>query len=463
MARSYGVVGRVVPVICGESVGTKLRIGIVGAGIAGLSCAWLLEEVGHDVVLFERETYAGGHAHTQRVEHAGAVVHVDTACSTLTAATHPLFLKFLDLLGVGVDRGIGTVAAYSRERGRNLFVIPSRDRRQLVDALRFSSLQQLLRLNRAINAAIKLEKADDWSVSVREFVDGLPTKEIRALMLPLLVGILGTSQREACDFSARAGMKFLVFPRLGATPFSLERISILGGMTTYVQALLNAPHSFELRLDCEIKSVDRQGTQFRVRDSRGADELVDEVVLATPAYLTNQLIATLPGSQPVRDALDCMEYYETEIYVHSDTEWMPKSRSSWSYVNFMVGEGGESVKSFWCGADTDADVFRSWGAVGSNQPRNVHGHYRYMHPRMTPNYFRAQSRINALSPELYSGGLWLAGSYLEDIDTHESGLRSAINVVSRLAPASKNLRRLRGPAPHDDTPKKPFVHVDLPA
>lgn len=36
------------------------RIGILGAGIAGLSCAWLLKQHGLDAVVFERQPYPGG-------------------------------------------------------------------------------------------------------------------------------------------------------------------------------------------------------------------------------------------------------------------------------------------------------------------------------------------------------------------------------------------------------------------
>ncbi len=48
---------------------------------------------------------------------------------------------------------------------------------------------------------------------------------------------------------------------------------------------------------------------------------------------------------------------------------------------------------------------------------------------MTPAYFRAQA---ALARHQGEGGLWFAGSYTRDIDSHESGVRSAIEVASRM-------------------------------
>ena len=40
-----------------------LRIAVVGAGVSGLSAAWLLSQR-HEVVLYEADPRLGGHAHT---------------------------------------------------------------------------------------------------------------------------------------------------------------------------------------------------------------------------------------------------------------------------------------------------------------------------------------------------------------------------------------------------------------
>ena len=54
-----------------------MRIAAVGTGIAGLSAAWLLN-TRHEVVLYEANSYAGGHSNTVDVTLDGVTHPVDT-------------------------------------------------------------------------------------------------------------------------------------------------------------------------------------------------------------------------------------------------------------------------------------------------------------------------------------------------------------------------------------------------
>ena len=60
------------------SFSKRLDIAVVGSGVSGLSCAWLLSQ-GHDVTLYESARRLGGHANTVDVaQKSGADVAVDT-------------------------------------------------------------------------------------------------------------------------------------------------------------------------------------------------------------------------------------------------------------------------------------------------------------------------------------------------------------------------------------------------
>ena len=59
-----------------------MRIAVVGAGPAGLTAAFRLQQVGHDVMVFEARDVVGGRTHT---EHFGAGHWVDTGAGWLAA------------------------------------------------------------------------------------------------------------------------------------------------------------------------------------------------------------------------------------------------------------------------------------------------------------------------------------------------------------------------------------------
>src|SRR6266700_5104900 len=50
--------------LAGQSVGAKKKVVVIGAGIAGMSCAYELVKRGHDVTVLEAGGRTGGHVRT---------------------------------------------------------------------------------------------------------------------------------------------------------------------------------------------------------------------------------------------------------------------------------------------------------------------------------------------------------------------------------------------------------------
>ena len=75
------------------------RIAVVGAGISGLACAWLLTKR-HEVVLFESSNHPGGHSNTVDVTVEGVTHPVDTGFLVFNDRTYPNLVKLFEALGV---------------------------------------------------------------------------------------------------------------------------------------------------------------------------------------------------------------------------------------------------------------------------------------------------------------------------------------------------------------------------
>src|SRR6516165_681159 len=77
-------------------------VAVVGAGISGLTAAYLLSRT-HDVTLFEADERLGGHAHTHDVvDSNGQRLAVDSAFIVHNDLTYPWLRKLFGELEVAV-------------------------------------------------------------------------------------------------------------------------------------------------------------------------------------------------------------------------------------------------------------------------------------------------------------------------------------------------------------------------
>ena len=92
-----------------------MRIAIVGAGIAGLTCAHLLHPE-HEITVFEADARPGGHTRTVAVETPDGVQHVDTGFIVFNDRNYPGFERLLERLGVASQPSVDELLGERRAR-----------------------------------------------------------------------------------------------------------------------------------------------------------------------------------------------------------------------------------------------------------------------------------------------------------------------------------------------------------
>ncbi|WP_158277252.1 FAD-dependent oxidoreductase [Serinibacter arcticus] len=416
-----------------------MRIAIIGAGGAGLTAAWLLEQE-HDVVLLERDVRLGGHAHTIEVEVDGARVPVEAGFQFFgTGPTYAVLNRLLDALHLERTPYPATMSLTTTATGSTVALPPWRGgpvRRSLTPR----ALADVIRFRRFLAGVPRFLASNDTTTTTREYIEAqrLPAAFVDRFLHPLLLSFWCVEPEELQGFAAFNTLHYLA----GAAAGGLRpprQVALEGGLRTYVDALARDVQRADVRTGVGVERVERHGGDLVVHDSSGGSHTVDRVVVATNARQALALLGPLDGLEEMRAQLARFEYVDTRIAVHGDTRLMPADRSAWSVVN-VRWDGAHAQNTVW-GPGHSHDVFRSWVTFAEKLPEPLHPVVTYEHGKVTPTYFDAQRRLAEVQG---GGGVWLAGPYTAGADSHESAVRSAVTVARALAPGSARLAALGG-------------------
>jgi predicted NAD/FAD-binding protein len=429
------------------------RVGIIGGGLSGVSCAWLLDGVA-DVVLFESRRSLGGHVQTIEVAASDRSVRVDVGAQFFSESAHPTYERLIEILGLSSQNIECEMSITLTETGRELprFVSPSPKR-----AWAFFppwNLPALLAFLPFALAARTFVYHGDWLVPLEDWLATLPVpvEQKEHLILPLLSAMIGCSLEEARGVSARNALYFVgtALPSNLLDPIRYDN-SLLG-LSAVVGALARRSRDLTAHLGSPVVAVRplRDGG-YRIENDRGISASVDVAIVTAPPYATAPLLSGIPALEEVSRILREFEYFSAEIAIHRDPVYMPQNHRYWSAYNPHV-DGDFCEASIWYGAlrpapegEAPLSLFKSWATARSTPPSEELFRRRFLHPRVEPGFIRAQRKL--ASGHQGGAGVWFAGSYMKEVDSQETALVSAMDVVRELAPGAPNLRRLQGRTP----------------
>ncbi|WP_345801217.1 FAD-dependent oxidoreductase [Microbacterium sp. AZCO] len=410
----------------------------MGAGGAGLTSAWLLEEQ-HDVTLFEAEDRLGGHAHTVEIEVDGARIAVDAGFQFFgPGAPYVTFNRLLAELKVPLRTYPATMSLTRSTDGTQVALPPFRRARPVWPSLTPAALTDLLRFRRFLSGVPEFLAQRDTTITISDYIEsrGMPRRFVDGFLQPFLLALWCVDPADFQGFAAYNALYYLGNALTGGL-HPPTQVEIEGGMKTYVDALAGSLRRTTVRLGARVTKLFREGDDWIVVDATGARLSFDQVVLATNARQAHELLAPTPELHEVSRQLGRIRSFDTTIAVHGDRRLMPPSESAWSVVNARW-DGTHSQLSVW-NPERGLPVFRSWVTYEERLPEPLYATAVYEHAMVTVDYFDAQSHLRALQGRR---GVWLAGLYTDDADSHESAVHSAVAVAEQLGPGSTRLARL---------------------
>ncbi len=423
----------------------RMRIAIIGAGIAGLTAAHHLDP-SHDVTVFEAAAYVGGHTNTIVVDdpHAGPLA-VDTGFIVLNDRTYPHFTALLGELGVATqpthmgfsvstDPGLGDFEYAGTPRGlvcqpRNL-ARPA-FHRMLVDLLRFNRELERLRITGAdLTLGAMLERGR-YS---RLFVERLIVPQVSAVW----------SGDPAQMWSFPAGFLAQFFHNHGMLRLRDRPRwqTVAGGSRTYVAAIerrLRRP----VRTRTAVQRIFRHPDRVEVVPATtGVAEAFDEVVIACHS---DQALALLGDpSDAERAVLGAIPYQRNQAVLHTDPALLPRrrhARQAWNF-HLLAAPRDRTTVTYWMNRlqrlDTPVPYCVTLNLADRVDPARVIRVVDYAHPVFTPEGIAAQARhgeISGVRRTRYCGAYWRWGF-------HEDGVWSALRAIDGLASAAEPVAEL---------------------
>lgn len=411
----------------------RMRIAIVGTGIAGNVAAHRLHAAGHDITVFEAGDHVGGHADTHEIEIDGECHSIDTGFIVFNDRTYPNFVALLEELGVESQPSAMSFSVRSDDSGleyngsslNGLFA----QRRNLLRPSFLCMLADILRFNREAPGLLD-EALPEITLGDYLEANGYRGCFVSDYLMPMGAAIWSTEPRRMFDFPARFLVRFLHnHGLLSVDDRPLWRV-IRGGSAHYVARLV-APWRHRIRLRCAVESVRRLPHAVLVGVQGCAAERFDHVFLACHA---DQALSLLADPSPAeREILGALPYQRNEAVLHTDTSLLPHARRAWAAWNYhrpCVAQDGVTLTynmNILQGLASSHTFCVTLNASERIDSRRILRRMIYHHPLFTPAGVAAQQRhreISGVRRTHYCGAYWRHGF-------HEDGIVSALSALRR--------------------------------
>ena len=410
-----------------------MKIAIIGSGISGLTACYLLNRK-HDITLFEKNDYIGGHTHTHEIENDNKIWNVDSGFIVYNEKTYPNFIKLLNMLGV--ERQLTRMGFSVKSPNKNLEYAGHSlnalfaQRSNLFRPSFIRILGGMKRFNKEARRDLPSLKKE-MTLGEYLFKNNFSEEFIDNYIIPIGAAIWSTKPSNMLNIPALFFIRF--FENHGFLQI-LDRPKwwvIKGGSKQYVKKIISGFEK-DIRLSTSVHTIVRKEKSVIIKfGSDNQEEQFDAVVLATHS---DQALSLLQKpTEKEKEILSLLPYQRNDAILHYDHSILPKRKLAWSSWNYFLDGNTndpvaltynmnilQSLKS----SKTFCVTLNKLEMVDKNKTiKNL----SYEHPLFTTDGVNAQKRKREISGQnntYYCGAYWHNGF-------HEDGVVSALDVCSQ--------------------------------
>lgn len=419
------------------------KVAVIGSGISGISSAWFLSQA-HEVTLFEKNDYLGGHTHTVDLDFTPSFTPgipkiqpttvelkqpVDTGFIVYNEPNYPYLTAMLKHLGVATQNtdmsfGVSIDQGKLEYAGSNLNTLFAQ-RKNLLRPSHWSMIFEIMRFNK--QAKSDLEQAMNDQQTLGDYLDQHQfSKDLQHLyLLPMAAAIWSCPVDTMRQFPVKSFLRFFHNHGLLNVNDRPQWQTVIGGAREYLNAILSL-ESFKV-IQAGISQVKCVENGVLLADIHGNWHQFDEVVFACHADQTRRL---LPDDD--FELLDAFEYQANDTWLHSDESLMPKSKLSWSAWNYLSETHGDQTQvsvTYWMNLlqnfETPKPILVSLNPPRPPKSDTVWQRMTYDHPVFNQAAMAAQKELPSLQGKKHC---WFTGSYF-GYGFHEDGLKSAVDLA----------------------------------
>ncbi|KAL1921234.1 uncharacterized protein VTP21DRAFT_10950 [Calcarisporiella thermophila] len=426
-----------------------MKIAIVGSGISGLSAAWLLAEHSpHQVTLYEKNDYLGGHTHTidytSPTGDKSRTVPVDTGFIVFNSLTYPNLIRFFKLKNVDfMDSEMSF--SVSRDSGRfewagtNLATVFA----QLSNLFRpghWRMVYDILKFNHCAPLILTLpEGHPDREISLGAFLErGGYSQEFKDdYLLPMTAAIWSTPPDKcAMDFPAYTLIRFMHNHCLMQVANRPQWYTVRNGSRSYISKMIEKVD--DIRLSTPVTCIRRQKGKVVVQDAKGGSDEYDQVVFASHADETLSMLGE-DATKEERAVLGGIRFSKNVAVVHCDKKYMPTRRLAWTSWNYLTRSTttsknvGQVSLTYWMNnlqryIPHDIEIFVTLNPLSPPEPALTFASFEYTHPEYTPVLIKAQNELHTIQGKNLA---WFAGAWT-CYGFHEDGFISGMRIAEAM-------------------------------
>jgi len=415
------------------------RLAIIGTGIAGLGSAHFLHQH-FELSLFEENDYPGGHTNTVTVHEDGRDLPVDTGFMVFNHETYPHLTRLFRELNVATQRTDMSFAVRHdptgiEYNGRSLDQVFGQ-RRNIISPRFWSFILKINRFNQETVEALEDPRFATMTLGEYAQARGYGQDFLDLYVVPMGSAVWSTPPERMLHFPAITLMRFWYNHGFLGMKTRHPWWTVTNGARSYVQKLI-VPFQDRIQLRNPVVSVTRKGKQVVVQPREGPAQTFDKVILASHADQSLHLLKDATGME--RDLLSAFRYQDNIATLHTDDNFMPRTKRCWAAWNYHIARGEDGgirpSTHYWMnklqGVSDKVNYFVSINGEDEIAPAKVLKRITYAHPLFDLLAIEAQKRLpdlNSLSPDQTT---YFCGSYSR-YGFHEDAFGSAVSLSQSL-------------------------------